>query len=582
MSPDAQRRGRFRLRLTIAMVALGVVPALAIGGFGLRRYRIALEDQARQDALTALDDLAMAADQELADVNEQLDVVASLLGRPEVPAPDRLREAGTMLSAALGIGVVGLYDDRGARLGALRKPGDTTPLPEQLDLTAYPAPASGGATIGRALQSPGGARLPVLRRLQLPSETWTLLAPVELSRVGERVARLADTRFSGALDSLLVVDSGLRIVASADPEQSGQLLPRPAWLSDEDLAALRNNVAFRADRTTASHGTHLVAVRRLPSTPLLFLAQVDEDRVLAPVYKLRLILLAGSALAAALAALLAVWWSRRTAAPIGRLVSFADALAARRFDERVQVQSGDDLEAIGDAFNQAAASLGRSETELASASAIRADLSRFLPAQLVERVVRREHRVELGGQRHPVTVLFADVAGFTSLVERHSPEVVIPVLNELFTLLTELIFRHRGTVDKFIGDCVMALWNAPDPDPEHAARAVRCAQDMLRWVEAANEIWQRRVGVTIHLAIGVHTGDATVGNFGSGTRMEYTAMGDTVNVAARLEHLARPQQILVGADTMKAAPGAATYVALGYTHLAGREQPVEIFEVIAE
>ncbi len=579
---SAPRRGRFRLRLTIATVALSVVPALAIGSFGLRRYRIALEDQARQDALTALDDLAMAADQELADVNEQLDVVAGLLGRPELPAPDRLREAGTMLSAALGIGVVGLYDDRGAQLGALRKPGDTTPLPAQLDLTAYPTPATDGVTIGAALQSPGGARLPVLRRLRLPSETWTLLAPVELSHVGARVARLADTRFSGALDSLLVVDSSLRIVASADPEQSGQLLPRPAWLTEADLSALRNNVAFRADRTTERHEAHLVAVRRLPSTPLLFLAQVDEDRVLAPVRELRLILLAGSALVAALAALLAVWWSRRTAAPIGRLVSFADALAARRFDQRVEVQSGDDLEAIGDAFNQAAASLGKSEAELASASAVRADLSRFLPAQLVERVVRREHRIELGGQRHPVTVLFADVAGFTSLVERHSPEVVIPVLNELFTLLTELIFRHQGTVDKFIGDCVMALWNAPDPDPEHAARAVRCAQDMLRWVEAANEIWQHRVGVTIHLAIGVHTGEATIGNFGSGTRMEYTAMGDTVNVAARLEHLARPQQILVGADTMKAAPAAATYVALGYTHLAGREQPVEIFEVIAE
>jgi adenylate cyclase len=128
----------------------------------------------------------------------------------------------------------------------------------------------------------------------------------------------------------------------------------------------------------------------------------------------------------------------------------------------------------------------------------------------------------------------------------------------------------------------MALWNAPDDDADHAAAAVRCAQDFLRWVELANVVWQRRVGITIHLAIGIHTGEAAVGNFGSKSRMEYTAMGDTVNVASRLEHLARPQQILVGAATVRAAPAAGTYVALGSTRLAGKADPVEIFEVIAD
>ena len=584
-APVRRPRRSFRLRLTMAMVALGVIPALAIGGFGLHRYRTALERQARDEALIALDDLAQVADQELTDVAEQLDVVASLLERTDLPAGQRLQEAGTMLSAALTVSVVGIYDSSGQRQGALRKPGDDTPLPERLDPKAHPTQLADPArdfTVGLVVRTRTGARLPVLRAVRLPGESLTLLAPVAMSRLGERITRLADTRFAGALDSLVVLDTELRVVSSPDPERNGLPFPRPRWLQDKDLAVLRGNIVFRGQRTTGHEGAHLVAVRRLATTPLLFLAQIDEDRVLEPANHLRLVVLTGSALAAALAALLGILWSRRAAAPIARLVSFADALAARRFEERVQVASGDELETLGVAFNDAAAALAGSEAALASAAAIRVDLSRFLPAQLVDRVVRREHQLELGGQRHPVTVLFADVAGFTSLVERHSPEVVIPILNELFTLLTALIFRHRGTVDKFIGDCVMALWNAPDADEHHAASAVRCAQDMLRWVEAANEIWQRRVGVTIHLAIGVHTGEATVGNFGSATRMEYTAMGDTVNVAARLEHLARPQQILVGAATMKAAPTAATYVALGFTRLAGREQPVEIFEVIAE
>lgn len=577
------RRGRFRLRLTLAAVVLVLTPTIAIGAFGLTRYRKALEDQAREDALLALDDLAEVANQELRDVQDQLDLVADVLARVELPAEQRLKEAGSMLAASLPLGVVALYDKDGKHIGALRKPGDDTAVPATLpaQLLAPEAPDD-ARRIGTALTSSRGPRLPVTRRVVLPTEVWTLLAPVAMQRVNERVGRLALTRFSGAVDSLFVLDTELRVVASPDDELVGQTLPRPRWLTDEDLTAMRGNVAFRGQSTVDERGAHLVAIRRLDAAPLLFIAQLDEGEVLAPVRHLRIVVITVSVLAAALAILLGFWLSRRAAAPIASLVAFADDLAARRFERRVQITSGDELETLGTAFNDAASALATGERELAAAAAIRADLSRFLPAQLVDRVVSREHTLELGGQRRTITVLFADVAGFTSLVERHSPEAVIPVLHELFTLLTEIIFRHHGTVDKFIGDCVMALWNAPDADADHAERAVRCAQDMLRWVELANTVWQKRTGVAIHLAIGIHTGEAAVGNFGSKSRMEYTAMGDTVNVAARLEHLARPQQILVGAATKSAAPEAGVYVALGSTRLAGREQPVEIFEVIAE
>jgi adenylate cyclase len=577
----AAPRGRFLVRLTLAMIALVLVPTVAVGSFGLHRYRAALEEQAREDALTALDDLTQVADQELRDVQDQLDILAGVLAGAQQTAADRLRDASAMLTDNLQVGVVAIYDQSGARIGALRKPTDDSELPERLPATLVGS-ADRRFRTGVTLRSSQGPRLPVTRTLTLPTETWTLLAPVAMTRLGERIARLADARFGGAVDALLVLDTELRVVASPDLERVGQTLPRPPWLSDRDLDAVRGNVVFRGGRSAEAGRAQLVALRRLEAAPLLFLAQLDEEELLAPVRELRRVILGVSVGAVALALLFGLWWSRRAAAPIASLVGFADDLAARRFERRVQIQSGDELETLGHAFNEAAAALGQSEAELAAAAAIRADLSRFLPAQLVDRVVRREHQLELGGRRRVITVLFADVAGFTSLVERHTPEVVIPVLNELFTLLTEIIFRHRGTVDKFIGDCVMALWNAPDRDDDHAAAAVRCAQDMLRWVELANELWQRRVGVTIHLAIGVHTGDATVGNFGSRGRMEYTAMGDTVNVAARLEHLARPQQILVGASTRAAAPSAGSYVALGATHLAGREQPVEVFEVIAD
>jgi adenylate cyclase len=157
--------------------------------------------------------------------------------------------------------------------------------------------------------------------------------------------------------------------------------------------------------------------------------------------------------------------------------------------------------------------------------------------------------------------------------------VMVTILNQLFTILTEIVFRHGGTVDKFIGDCVMAFWGAPDDQADHAARAVAAAEDMQSWIEAGNEDWQRSYGVTIRLAIGVHTGEAVVGNFGSETRMEYTAIGDTVNVAARLEAIARPQQILVSEATRQAAGDDFEYVALGSRQVAGKSEAVELYEV---
>ena len=187
--------------------------------------------------------------------------------------------------------------------------------------------------------------------------------------------------------------------------------------------------------------------------------------------------------------------------------------------------------------------------------------------------------MKLGGERREISVLFADVVAFTPIADSLAAEDTVALLNELFTILTEIVFRHAGTVDKFIGDSVMAIWNAPEIQRDHARRAIAAAEDMMRWLEAGNQGWRQKYGVVVELAIGINSGQAVVGNVGSETRMQYTAIGDAVNVAARLESIARPQQILVTKSTKEAAGEGYELVPLGPRQLVGRQESVNLYEV---
>ena len=156
---------------------------------------------------------------------------------------------------------------------------------------------------------------------------------------------------------------------------------------------------------------------------------------------------------------------------------------------------------------------------------------------------------------------------------------MVQLLNELFTVLTELVFRHGGTVDKFIGDCIMAVWGAPVEAADHADRALACAEDMMSFLETGRAQWRERFGVELRLAIGVNSGDAIVGNIGSDERMEYTVVGDVVNVAARLEALAAPDQVLVAEGTKALASDRFELRRLGARQLVGREKETEVYEL---
>lgn len=181
----------------------------------------------------------------------------------------------------------------------------------------------------------------------------------------------------------------------------------------------------------------------------------------------------------------------------------------------------------------------------------RAAFTRFMPEHIIKELVECPEKFHLGGTNKRITVLFCDVRGFTRLAHNAPPETIVDLLNILFTEMADEIFKHQGTVNKYLGDGLMALFGAPVGDDQDAANAVRAAIGMQRRIKHVNEQLAAKRLPTVTLGIGINTGEATVGCIGAEQRSEYTAIGDTVNIASRIEGVAHPGQVLVTRETAK-------------------------------
>jgi adenylate cyclase len=179
---------------------------------------------------------------------------------------------------------------------------------------------------------------------------------------------------------------------------------------------------------------------------------------------------------------------------------------------------------------------------------LRDTLSRYVSPAMTERILKNPETLQLGGQRRHLTVLFADIKAFTSLAEKMDPAQVVDVLNHHFTRMVDLVFEHQGTLDKFLGDGLMAFFGAPMEVPQAASQAVACAIAMQQRLR----IMQDKGSTPIQgMRVGINTGEAIIGNIGSEKRMDYTIIGDVVNVAARLLEVAREHEapIVIGEST---------------------------------
>jgi adenylate cyclase len=205
----------------------------------------------------------------------------------------------------------------------------------------------------------------------------------------------------------------------------------------------------------------------------------------------------------------------------------------------------------------------------------------YVSKDVYEQLVANPDLARLGGQRRQMTVLFSDIRGFTTVSEKGQPEEIVAILNEYFTRMVEIVFAHKGTLDKFVGDMVMALFGAPLDDSDHAEHAVDAALEMIRELNRLNEKWAAEGRPALDIGIGISTGPMIAGNIGSEAIMSYTVIGDSVNLGARLESLNKEYgtRIIISEATRDALPGRYLFRPLGDVVVKGKTRPVAIFEV---
>jgi adenylate cyclase len=420
------------------------------------------------------------------------------------------------------------------QLQAIAAPGEAAPPPP-------PTGAPAGGTIVRQLRLRGDAATPDAAVLKL-----NLLLSVAQKLSGELdIDRLLDTVVSVTFEvmqvdrvSILLKNDGTgelvpRISRTRIGDAEFQHVPRSIVqkVMDERLAVLTQNAA--TDTRFKGKSILQQSVRSAMCSP--FMAQGDEV--------------------------------------IG--VLYVDNLAmANSFTD-------DDLQFLVAFSGLVAVAIGNSRyaDRLQREETVRANFERYFAPNVAAEIARHQQAVKLGGDRLPMTVLFADIRNFTTMAEQMEPDAIAALLTDYFTEMVEVIFEHGGTLDKFIGDALMALWGAPVAHPDDPRRAYQAAVAMQQTVEGLNQRWRAAGRPTIAVGIGINYGEVFVGNIGSHRRLEYTVIGDAVNVAQRLCAEAGPGDILVSEDFRRAVSAPVDAEHMPGTGLKGRTQTVEVFRV---
>ncbi len=566
--PPAPRSSLFA-KYFIVLFAAVVVPLLVAGGseawFGHRDQRARLNDLLEAEARAA----AAKIQDFLDGIRDQLAWTVQLPWSDSADERRRL-DAFRLLRQVPAVVSLTLIDATGRERVFVSRMG-LNKVESGADHSISPALKNirpGGAWYGPVTFHAGSEPFLTIAVAGTRSAVGVAVAEVNLKLIWDVISAIR----VGKTGAAFVLDQPGRLIAHPDIS----LVLRADQTAIQPLQALRARITAQSGQATSGRdiGGHMVlaAMAPIPGIDWSVVVKQPVAEALAPIYaalwRTGALLIVGSGLAAALA----YWLTQRMVEPIRVLEDGVARIGAGQFDHRIDIATGDEFERLATRFNEMAGDLAISQER----SERIGRLKRFLAPQVAELVDQSGDDSVLDGRRIEVVVVFGDLRGFTAFSARAAPEIVMSFLGDYYDALDRVVIDHGATLTHFSGDGMMVLINAPVSRPDPALCAVNMARDMQKTVQSLlrdRKTLDHRLGFGVGLAMGL----ATVGRIGSEGRLEYTAVGSVVNLAARLCASARNTEILVDLVAAEAVGGRAPLVELDARALKGFDEPVRIF-----
>jgi len=570
---------RFSLRLKLGLMAtfLAVVPLVGVG-FGLIDVnRDAVEELNREAQLLVLEDMARTIEQGFAEAEHGLGIGAAIFANQSLDIDQRLALLHALVEGHETLEHLILFDAEGAQIAVIELDGaEPLELPSTLPQPLLDALVEEVGATGEVSMVGGDARALLVRRIRVEGRTTGFVGTLlSLAPAQERLEHLAHIAFGGS-DQIFVIDRQQQVLVHADASRamtsaSGEGILEGA--GPEDIAVLRRSGEFDSADGTPMLGSTMP----LPERGWAIVVQVPQTVAYASIDRMTTITTAMVGGTIILALILGVFVAARLASPVRILEESARIMAGGNLEHRADVDRSDEIGSLATTFNHMAAALA---AKIAQIRATLVSFERFVPRKFLE-VVAPEgiENIQVGSYTNrPLTILFSDIRGYTSLSERSTNEEMFQLLNEYLPAMGEPIESSGGFIDKYIGDAIMALFDAETTDG-----AVDAAIGMGTALETFNADRERDGKPTIDIGVGLHRGEVVMGTVGFRSRIDSTVIGDSVNLAARVEGLTKKYgRILITEAVLRSLTSPEKYKTTlvdETVKVKGKEEPVVLYVV---
>ncbi|MCX7881888.1 MAG: adenylate/guanylate cyclase domain-containing protein [Brevinematales bacterium] len=414
----------------------------------------------------------------------------------------------------------------------------------------------------------------------------------EMGFEGEQRDAVYESLFSYGLSTLSGTKGGFLLLG-----RDGKLLRSSLEMTEEEKKTLHAKLLEKEGGWLefSVHGVPYVGVGMYYSEWEIFLLLANErEEFYKPVNTILWYVTVILGIAVVIAGGVMLWYLKHLMKPVGDLVETIETITQTRdLSKRVRVEYNDEIGYLAHSFNTMVRELELAYHQIKNYAyqtiqaknkeeKIRFIFQKYVPTEVINRILNISSDTVLIGNKQVVTILFSDIRDFTHISEQFAPDFLVTVLNQYFSIMDERIRSHKGIIDKYIGDAIMAIFGAPVQHGNDPDEALAAAFAMREGVEVFNAMAEKKYGVTFRIGIGINTGEAIVGNIGSENKVDYTVIGDTVNLASRLESLTKKYKagVVVSEFTREALQNPEIYYfrLLDFVRVKGKDKPVRIYE----